>query len=74
MKVVHFGIVIYLQEFQKLNNNYGPICCAEEYPKTEYCTIDMNEEKFQAFSYAIKNHYWYQMYIDDLPIWGRIRI
>ena len=20
--------------------------------------------------YAVKNHYWYQMYIDDLPIWG----
>jgi hypothetical protein len=21
--------------------------------------------------YAVKNHYWYQMYIDDLPIWGK---
>lgn len=21
--------------------------------------------------YAVKNHYWYQMYIDDLPVWGR---
>ena len=20
--------------------------------------------------YAVKNHYWYQMYVDDLPIWG----
>ena len=20
--------------------------------------------------YAVKNNYWYQMYIDDLPVWG----
>ena len=20
--------------------------------------------------YAVEHHYWYQMYIDDLPIWG----
>ena len=39
--------------------------------KTEYCTDKLTEEKYQAFVYAVKNHYWYQMYIDDLPIWGR---
>ncbi|KAK3089485.1 hypothetical protein FSP39_003986 [Pinctada imbricata] len=39
-------------------------------PKTEYCSIELSEEKYQAFVYAVKNHYWYQMYIDDLPIWG----
>ncbi|XP_041364015.1 transmembrane 9 superfamily member 3-like [Gigantopelta aegis] len=38
--------------------------------KTEYCGIDLSEEKYQAFIYAVKSHYWYQMYIDDLPIWG----
>lgn len=35
-----------------------------------YCEIDLDKEKRDAFVYAIKNHYWYQMYIDDLPIWG----
>lgn len=38
--------------------------------KTEYCSVTLSEEKYQAFVYAVKNHYWYQMYIDDLPIWG----
>ncbi|KAA0193262.1 hypothetical protein HAZT_HAZT006085 [Hyalella azteca] len=38
--------------------------------KTEYCEIDLNEERLHTFIYAVKNHYWYQMYIDDLPIWG----
>lgn len=35
-----------------------------------YCNIEMDKAKQDAFVYAIKNHYWYQMYIDDLPIWG----
>lgn len=34
--------------------------------------IELNEEKVNAFSYAIKHIYWYQMYIDDLPIWGKV--
>ncbi|XP_014788958.1 transmembrane 9 superfamily member 3 [Octopus bimaculoides] len=41
-----------------------------EVTKTEYCTVELTEEKYQAFVYAVKNHYWYQMYIDDLPVWG----
>lgn len=39
-------------------------------PKSPYCGVDLNEEKLQAFVYAVKNHYWYQMYLDDLPVWG----
>ena len=38
---------------------------------TAFCNITLTEETFQAFVYAVKNHYWYQMYIDDLPIWGK---
>ncbi|XP_048762082.2 uncharacterized protein LOC125670761 [Ostrea edulis] len=41
-----------------------------EVKRTEYCTVELTKEKYQAFEYAVKNHYWYQMYIDDLPIWG----
>ena len=26
----------------------------------------------KTFLYAVKNHYWYQMYLDDLPIWGMV--
>ena len=39
--------------------------------RVKYCEVTLTEEKYQAFVYAVKNHYWYQMYIDDLPIWGR---
>lgn len=40
--------------------------------KTSYCEISMDDTKLQAFTYAIKNNYWYQMYVDDLPIWGSV--
>jgi len=38
--------------------------------KTEYCQILLTAEQQKAFLYAVKNHYWYQMYLDELPIWG----
>ena len=39
--------------------------------KTEFCQVLLDETKLKAFMYAVKNHYWYQMYVDDLPIWGK---
>ena len=42
--------------------------------KTEYCQVQLDSEKLKAFNYAVKNHYWYQMYLDDLPIWGKKKI
>ena len=46
------------------------IAFRNSHAKTEFCTIDLTKEKYDLFVYAIKNHYWYQMYIDDLPVWG----
>lgn len=39
--------------------------------KTVFCTVDLTEDQYKAFVYAVRSNYWYQMYIDDLPIWGR---
>jgi len=39
-------------------------------PKKEYCQVILDETKLKSFLYAVKNHYWYQMYVDDLPMWG----
>lgn len=43
----------------------------EDISKIHLCEVSLDEGKLKAFIYAVKNHYWYQMYIDDLPIWGR---
>lgn len=37
-----------------------------------YCEITLDERNLQDLTYAVRNHYWYQMYIDGLPIWGEL--
>ena len=32
-----------------------------------YLVLDIN---LKYANFSVKNHYWYQMYLDDLPIWG----
>ena len=44
---------------------------SENVKKQEFCSVILDELKHKSFMYAVKNHYWYQMYIDDLPIWGK---
>jgi hypothetical protein len=39
-------------------------------PKTSICQQTLSAEDVEAFSYAISRHYWYELFIDDLPIWG----
>eukprot|EP00039_Didymoeca_costata_P000569 m.46252 g.46252 ORF g.46252 m.46252 type:complete len:596 (+) comp10350_c0_seq2:1624-3411(+) len=36
------------------------------------CEVVLDERKLNAFKYAVKHHYWYQMYIDDLPMWALV--
>ncbi|CAG2103217.1 unnamed protein product [Medioppia subpectinata] len=37
-----------------------------------YCAIELNAEKVRAFKEALNNHYWYEMFVDDLPVWGSV--
>lgn len=32
----------------------------------------LSEEDAQIFMHAISNHYWYQLFIDNLPLWGMV--
>lgn len=38
----------------------------------QYCSVHLTQKDADAFKYAIKNLYSYQMYLDDLPIEGLI--
>ncbi|VEL30309.1 unnamed protein product, partial [Protopolystoma xenopodis] len=38
--------------------------------KRPYCERILSSEDLELLLYSIKNQYWYQMYIDDLPVWG----
>ena len=35
---------------------------------THMCTVKLNSETAASFQFAISHHYWYQMYIDELPV------
>ena len=61
---------LYCHEWVSYKLNLYAFLWAGDVSKTEYCSVELTEEKYQAFVYAVKSHYWYQMYIDDLPIWG----
>lgn len=50
---------------------YYVLISTDDVMQSTYCEIDLDKPTRDAFVYAIKNHYWYQMYIDDLPIWGK---
>ena len=36
--------------------------------------MTLDAPKFKAFQYAVKHHYWYQMYIDDMPMWALVGV
>jgi transmembrane 9 superfamily member 3 len=44
----------------------------ENVERTPFCSITLGEHAMRAFSFAVRNHYWYQMFLDDLPIWGNV--
>jgi len=39
---------------------------------TQICELHIGEKEAERFTNAVQNHYWYQMYIDELPIWGML--
>lgn len=36
------------------------------------CTMRLNPSQAETLSHAIGEHYWYQMYIDELPVRGMV--
>ncbi|KAL9649804.1 hypothetical protein ABK040_009618 [Willaertia magna] len=41
-------------------------------PVTRLCKLEIDEEKRKQYLYALDNQYWYQYYVDDLPVWAMI--
>ncbi|KAM3726443.1 Transmembrane 9 superfamily member [Dirofilaria immitis] len=42
----------------------------ENVEKMEFCKKTLSEEDYKQFVYAVRNNYWYQMYLDELPMYG----
>lgn len=39
---------------------------------SKICSMTLTDDTVQQLQYAVRNHYWYQLYMDDLPIWGMV--
>jgi len=39
---------------------------------SKVCDMHINNDAEEIFTEAVKEHYWYQMYIDELPVWGMV--
>jgi transmembrane 9 superfamily member 3 len=37
-----------------------------------FCEIHLDESIVSQFEHAIDEQYWYEMYLDDLPMWGMV--
>ncbi|XP_004504187.1 transmembrane 9 superfamily member 1-like [Cicer arietinum] len=40
--------------------------------KTVFCQIDLDDAKAKQFKDAIENNYWFEFFMDDLPLWGYV--
>lgn len=41
-------------------------------PKTEYCKRTLSQADANSLIFAVEHNYWYQMYIDELPLWALV--
>jgi len=55
-----------------IKNSGIPIKFKQNQGKSTICTMTLTHEETDSLIYAIKNKYWYQMYVDDLPLWGMV--
>ena len=44
----------------------------EDIPRTSYCEQALSKNDIEKLQYAISNNYWFEFFMDDLPIWGFI--
>ncbi|VDN03011.1 unnamed protein product [Thelazia callipaeda] len=44
----------------------------ENVEKKIFCKKTLSEEDYKQFVYAVQNNYWYQMYLDELPMYGMV--
>ena len=41
------------------------VVSTEDVKQTVFCHVQITELNLRAFMYAIKNHYWYQVYVGE---------
>jgi len=40
--------------------------------RTAYCSMELDKDSSKFLDFAIANHFWYQLNVDGLPLWGMV--
>jgi len=67
----HEGLGEALQGYE-LRKSAIKIYFKKDQVQTPICTKTLDNSDAKKFSYAVRHHYWYQLFLDDLPIWGMV--
>lgn len=59
-------------EGNDLQNSDIPIHFKENVDHAPICSMPLDEQSAQLMAFAVSNHYWYQMFVDELPVWGMV--
>eukprot|EP00952_Eustigmatos_sp_NYUAD-ZCMA_P003492 15252-Eustigmatos_ZCMA.PRE.1 len=51
---------------------WNAIHARQDVKSEKVCTVKLAADVVNKFTDAVVNHYWYQLYLDDLPIWGMV--
>ncbi|PNW72922.1 hypothetical protein CHLRE_14g611850v5 [Chlamydomonas reinhardtii] len=54
----------------ELINSQLDIKYKEKLESTRICTMTLDERKADIFEDAIRRQYWFELFMDDLPVWG----
>lgn len=56
--------------FGELENSNLDVRFAVDIPRSTICSMALDAAGAQLLAYAVSNHYWYEMYLDELPVWA----
>jgi transmembrane 9 superfamily protein 3 len=49
-----------------------PIAFGEDKEPTIICAKSFTDKELEQMRYAVTHEFWYQLFLDDLPIWGMV--
>ena len=59
-------------EGNELVNSRIRVGFKQDRPRTKLCEQTLSDKDADTLAMAVRNHYWYQFYLDDLPMWGMV--
>lgn len=59
-------------EGNDLQNSDIAIHFKQDVDHAPICQMPLDEQSAQLMAFAVSNHYWYQMFVDELPVWGMV--